>query len=118
LSHFFWRFLLFGRDRAVRARLGLVDDAPPAGERPPGGVAGVVYRRLQRVLRDEPRQALLLPLSGCIVVAAAALIKAGQLLARFNPDLAIGRLGRLEGVHYPTVGEFLNQSDLAIPGRD
>jgi len=117
-SHFFWRFLLFGRDRTVRARLGLVDDASQDFERAPGGVAGVAYRRLQRVLREEPRQALLLPISGCIVVAAAALIKAGQLLARINPDLAIDRLGRIEGVRYPTVEEFLHRSDLAIPGRD
>jgi hypothetical protein len=117
-SHFFWRFLLFGRDRTVRARLGLVDDAPRGGEPPPGGVAGVAFRRLRRVLRDDPRQALLLPIAGCIVVAAAALIKAGQLLAMVKPDLAIDRLGRIEGVRYPTVEEFLHRSELAIPGRD
>ena len=49
ISHFFWRFLLFGRDRAVRARLGLVDDAPSAVTRA-SGPFGVATARLQRAL--------------------------------------------------------------------
>jgi len=108
ISHFFWRFLLFGRDRAVRARLGLVDDAPRAGGQG-GGVYGTLKKRLWRACQREPAQVLWLPLAAIIIGCAFVLIRLGQLLSHGNPEIAISHFGAIEGVHYPTLDEYIRK---------
>jgi hypothetical protein len=117
LSHFFWRFLLFGRDRSVRSRIGLVDNAPQAMPKR-GGVFGVALGRMRRALRQQPSQVLWLPVSFVIVVVASSLIRIGQVLARNHPELAISHFGTIEGVRYPTVEEYLATPDALTSGDE
>ena len=105
LAHFFWRFLLFGRDRAVRSRLGLVDDAPKASSGG-SGVIPVVRRRLERSLKLQPSQRKWIPAASLIVLAAFILIRAGQVLSRFRPQLAIEYFATIENLHYPTMDDY------------
>ena len=105
LQHFFWRFLLFGRDRAVRSQIGLVDDAPKV-DAETSGIVHVVRRRLERALRLQRGQLKWMPLASLIVLAAFILIRAGQVLSRFNHQLAIEYFSSIENVHYPTVLEY------------
>jgi hypothetical protein len=105
LSHFYWRFLLFGRDRAIRARLQLIDDAPKV-DADKTGVIHVVSRRLGRALRFRPTQWMWIPAASFIVLIAFILIRVGQVLSRLNPQLAIEHFGSIEGVRYPTMAEF------------
>ncbi len=118
LSHFFWRFLLFGRDRTVRARLGLIDDAPQPAGMTTGGVPGAAFTRLKRALRRRPGEAIWLPVSALIVVAAALLIRTGQGLAMIYPGLAINHVGAIEGVRYPSVEEYLRTADRSESGHE
>lgn len=105
IQHFFWRFLLFGRDRAVRSRIGLLDDAPkPGGGK--SGVIAVVKMRLERSLKLQPAQRKWIPAASLIVLAAFVLIRTGQVLSRFRPQLAIDYFSTLENLDYPTIDDY------------
>jgi len=111
-SLFFWRFLLFGRDRAVRRRLELRDDAPQVRQYDQG--QSFLRRRLGRALKNQPEQRKWLPLALLIAVIARILVRIGDLAATRKPERFIGRFAKMESVNYPTVAEYLANRDDAI----
>ncbi len=109
LSHFFWRFLLFGRDLAVREALGLGDNAPRVKSEQ-RGMKSFLSRRFGRAIKYHPGQWIWLPIALPIIMLARALIHTGQMVARFKPESFIGHFAAIEGIHYPTITEYLNKS--------
>jgi hypothetical protein len=107
LSYFFWRFILFGRDRSVRARLQL-EGGTQKEDVHSRSVLHTIKLRFERALRYGPWSWKSALPAGAIVCLAFLLIRAGQLLARFNPQIAIAHFGAIEGCRYPTVSEFLS----------
>ncbi|MGD2118857.1 MAG: glycosyltransferase [Chromatiales bacterium] len=105
LSHFFWRFLLFGRDRTVRRQLALGDDAPRVISEK-RGARHFISRRLTRALKHQPEQWKWLPIAMLVVMFAELLIWIGKIMAIYRPQQFIGHFSKIEGVHYPTVQEF------------
>ena len=116
LAHFFWRFLLFGRDRTVRETLKLDDDAPRV-QTQRRGARHHVLRRLGRTLADQPSQWPWLPIALLIAASARLLYHLGRLVARFAPERFIGHFASAEGVRYPTVAEFLESSGAGVTSR-
>ena len=107
-SNFFWRFLLFGRDRAVRRRLGLGIDKTGGKQNKHGAsIYHSLSSRLTRSLRDQPTQRKWVPVALVIAAFARILQRNGELVASIWPQRFIGHFEDLEGVHYPTIEEYL-----------
>lgn len=112
LSHFFWRFLLFGRDRTVRRRLGLDDDAPRV-KNEVRGARHYITRRLGNALAWQPGQWVWLPVALPIALAAKMLHLTGRIVASFSMDRFIGYFSAIENTQYTTVQQFLDRRELS-----
>ncbi len=114
-SFFFWRFLLLGRDRSVRRRLGLQDDAPRVRAYDQG--RNFLWRRFGRAVQSQPEQRKWLPLALLIALAARGLVRIGGMVAKFRPDAFIQHFSKQEGVYYPTVEEYLSRQPAVTEGH-
>jgi glycosyltransferase involved in cell wall biosynthesis len=104
LSHFFWRFLLIGHDYYWQNRLlSRPNQEPSNGEKyrdPLGGLHGkmhVFLERLQRMMKNEPRHLLYLPLSIPIAAISVLLIFAGNKITALKPDYLLKTYDRILG---------------------
>ncbi len=104
LSHFFWRFLLIGHDYYWQNRLlSRPNQEPGNGEKyrdPLGGLHGkmhVFLERLQRMMKNEPRHLLYLPLSIPIAAISVLLIFAGNKITALKPDYLLKTYDRILG---------------------
>lgn len=90
ISHFFWRFLLIGHDYYWQQRL-LQRNAGLSKEVSSNSMAGfqgklqVFYDRLNRLLLNDRRHGLFLPLALPIVILSALLIYVGYLVTIWKP---------------------------------
>ncbi|WP_421657275.1 glycosyltransferase [Leptothermofonsia sp. ETS-13] len=104
LSHFFWRFLLIGHDYYWQNRLLSKPDQEPGNREkyrdPLGGLHGkmhVFLERLQRMVKNEPRHLLYLPLSIPIAAISVLLIFAGNKITALKPDYLLKTYYRILG---------------------
>lgn len=125
VSHFFWRFLLMGRDHHLLDRLLAEAKAMPASPQATQSTAksadatvkassstpirsksvfervtgklGVLSGRLGTVVKDEPQRIIHLPLAIPIAFASTSLIAIGRLITSFNRDFVLNAYLRSQG---------------------
>ncbi len=102
LSHFFWRFLLIGHDYYWQKNLIPTHHTPhPTPQDRDPTASGFteklnIFRdRMARLLHNNPRHALYLPLAIPIILVAALFIYVGYLITLVRPDYLVKTYDRL-----------------------
>ncbi|MGA7933618.1 MAG: glycosyltransferase [Kovacikia sp.] len=117
ISHFFWRFLLIGHDYYWQNRLltksidnpiapqpstaplpDLPDSTQNLSQNSLAGFRGkmqVFFERVGRMVKNDPRHQIYLPLSIPIAAASITLIFVGYLITSLNPDLLLKAYDRV-----------------------
>ncbi|MGQ9870385.1 glycosyltransferase family 2 protein [Leptodesmis sp.] len=102
LSHFFWRFLLIGHDYYWQKKLipnSLSPISSPQDRDPTASSftekIKIFRSRMVRLLHNNPRHALYLPLAIPIILVAALLIYVGYLITLVSPNYLVKMYDRL-----------------------
>ena len=114
LSHFFWRFLLIGHDLYWQSQILSQDDRPAvkssshktnpngdanASDRDPvtsfQGKISIFFDRIRKMVRNDRRHLLYLPLSIPIATASVLLIFTGYLITAARPNLLLKTYDRV-----------------------
>ena len=85
LLHFFWRFLLIGHDYYWQKKLL---KGAASSDRTMSGIKGkmqVFYDRINKMIANNPRHLIFLPLAMPIVICSAILIYLGYLITSWKP---------------------------------
>ena len=103
-SHFFWRFLLIGRDNVITQRLlKQIKSEGDASTLPKTKFIthiGNLFPILRRVKTVEVRQLIHLPLAIPIALASYLLIFCGRIITYFRPQYLLSTYSAIEGTVY------------------
>ncbi len=97
LAHFFWRFLLIGHDYYWQKKLS---KGTVSSDRAMSGVRGkmqVFYDRVSKMVTNNPRHGIFLPLALPIVISSALLIYVGYLITVWNPHYLLETFDQVLG---------------------
>ncbi|MDY6784176.1 MAG: glycosyltransferase family A protein [Cyanobacteriota bacterium] len=104
LSHFFWRFLLIGHDYYWQNRLAssaspnLPDTSSAQSSNSPSGMQekiNIFTDRFKKILADNPRHLLYLPLALPVALSSTLLVAVGYFTTTVRPNILLKTYSRL-----------------------
>ncbi len=112
-SHFFWRFLLVGRDNVLIQRLLTESNFSATIPKRASGFQKF-FPRLKSAIKENPQQIWHIPLALPITGATMMLVYIGYIISSIWPDYLLKLYSRVEGTNYRTLEDGFNQTQLSI----